>query len=580
MSSRTFANSPERSFMNLSYRSFWLLLILLPVTLVACASPSKNLERTSLSRPPEPTVRLSGTSGKSRGKSKATPSIDGPNSAVAEKSTTDARMAKKIKPAASSHEVESSPPASKKFRLVKHDSARREPAVLPEFALEPPVAERKRSTKVAEDSDLTDVPPGPSTGEDKVASKSDLTLSELEAIAEESNPALIQLAAVVEKARGIHEQVGLYPNPVVGYSGTEIGNDGAAGQQGGFISQTIVTGDKLRLNRDVASWNVQEMSWKYQTRRHRVLNDVRLRFYDVLGAQQRLAIADDLLKVAENGVKIAEQLRKAKQASRADVLQATVDVNQIQIIQQNAKYENEAAWKRLVAVLGRPDMQSVKLTGSLKAPVAQWRWDSTYQNLLDESPQLQALYARVQGARMAIQRQEVQPIPNILTQLGVARDYSSGDVITNVQIGIPLPIYNRNQGNIRVARSELQRAIRDAERLELQLRDRLAVAFRDFQQAGFQVEQYEKNILKNAEESRKLTEESYQAGQVNFLRVLTARRTYFEANLRYVDAQIALRKASVVIKGFVLTGGLTDVPDIASRAQTGLGQRGQSLSGQ
>ena len=118
------------------------------------------------------------------------------------------------------------------------------------------------------------------------------------------------------------------------------------------------------------------------------------------------------------------------------------------------------------------------------------------------------------------------------------------------------------------------------QRLELQLRDRLATAFRNFQQAKYQVDQYEKNILSNAEESRKLTEAVYKAGQVNFLRVLTARRTYFEANLRYVDALIFLRKASVIIDGFVLTGGLTDVPDIGSRALNGLGQRGQALSGQ
>ncbi|MFQ5730688.1 MAG: TolC family protein [Planctomycetaceae bacterium] len=431
------------------------------------------------------------------------------------------------------------------------------------------------------------MPTAPAGGKDAAtgdkpgaATNSVLSLSDLEAIAVESNPSLVQLAFVVEKARGIHEQVGLYPNPVVGYSANEIGNEGAAGQQGGFIAQTIVTADKLRLNRDVASWNVQELSWEYQAQRYRILNDVRLRYYDVLGAQQRLKIAGELLKVAENGVKIAEQLRKAKQASRADVLQATVDLNQIQIIRQNAKYDYQAAWKRLVAVLGRPEIRPATLAGSLKGAAADWQWGPTYQKLVDESPQIQAARSRIQGARLAIQRQEAQPIPNLLTQAGVQFDNSTGDTITSVQIGIPLPIYNRNQGIVRLARAEYQRAVRDAERLELQLRDRLATAFRDFQQAKFQVQQYQKNILSNAQESRKLTEESYRAGQVNFLRVLTARRTYFEANLLYVDALIALRQANVVIDGFVLTGGLTDVPNIGSRVLKSIGQRGQALGGQ
>lgn len=413
-----------------------------------------------------------------------------------------------------------------------------------------------------------------------VETSGSLKLSDLESIAIESNPSLMQLAAVVEKARGIHEQVGLYPNPVIGYFGEEIGDDGTAGKQGGFVGQTIVTGNKLKLNQDVASWNIQELSWEYQTQRHRVLNDVRLRYYDVLGAQQQLKIAGDLLKVADEGVKIAEQLRKAKQTSKADVLQARVDRNQIRIIRRNAQFAYDAAWKRLAAVLGRPGFVARPLDGKLSEQAAKRDFSSLFEKLLLESPQMKAMRARIQGARLAIDRQEAQPIPNLLTQIGIAHDYASGDTVTNLQIGIPLPVFNRNQGNIRLAQAEYQRAYRDAERLRLQLRDQLAVAFRRFQQAKYQTEQYKNYILKDAKESLTLTEESYKGGQINFLRVLTARRTYFEANLRYVEALIALRQADVVIDGFVLTGGLTDVPDIGSRALNGLGQRGQALGGQ
>jgi cobalt-zinc-cadmium efflux system outer membrane protein len=412
------------------------------------------------------------------------------------------------------------------------------------------------------------------------AEKPSLTLAELEQIALESNPTLMQLAAVVDKARGIHEQVGLYPNPSVGYSASEIGNEGKAGQQGGFIGQTIVTGGKLRLNRDVACWNIQELSWEYQAQRLRVQNDVRRRYYDVIGSRRRMAIAADLLKVAEAGAKIAEQLLKAKQASKADVLQARIDLNRVRIIQQSAKIDYDAAWRRLTAVLGRPTMSPQPLAGTLTGAVPSWKWDSAWEKLAGGSPQIQAARSRVQRALMEIRRQEVQPIPNLNTQLSVQQDAGTGDTIAGVQIGVPLPVFNRNQGNIRVAQSEYHRTIRDVQRLELQLRDGLATAFRNFRQAENQVARYEQGILDNARESLKLTEESYEARQVSFLRVLTARRTYFEANLQYVEALIALRQASVVIDGFVLTGGLTDVPDIASRPFSGLGQRGQALSGQ
>lgn len=412
------------------------------------------------------------------------------------------------------------------------------------------------------------------------AADSGLTLAQLEQMAFETNPTLMQVAAVVEKARGIHEQVGLYPNPSVGYSASEVGNEGKGGQQGGFVSQTIVTAGKLRLNQDVACWNIQEMSWEYQTQRVRVQNDVRRTYYDVIGAQRRMKIAADLVKVAETGAKIAEQRRKAKQGSKADVLQAQIDLNRVRIIQQNAKYDYDAAWRQLTAVLGRPDMPPQPLAGSLNGTVPKWEWDAARDKLIGGSPQLQAARARVQRARAAIRRQEAQPIPNLNTQVSLQQDANSGYTIAGVQLGVPIPVFNRNQGNIRVAQGEYHRTLRDVQRLELQLRHGLAEAFRNYRQAEYQVARYEKGILDNARESLTLIEQSYEAGQVNFLRVLTARRIYFEANLRYVQALIALQQANVVIDGYVLTGGLTDVPNIANRSLSTLGQRGQTLSGQ
>ena len=77
-------------------------------------------------------------------------------------------------------------------------------------------------------------------------------------------------------------------------------------------------------------------------------------------------------------------------------------------------------------------MKAGKLAGSLEGATAERQWDLVYQQLLDESPQLQAARSRIQRARLTIRRQEVQPIPNLLTQLGMARDYGTGDVITNV----------------------------------------------------------------------------------------------------------------------------------------------------
>ena len=75
--------------------------------------------------------------------------------------------------------------------------------------------------------------------------ESTLTLETLEGLALANNPALAKAEAQVRAIRGKWLQSGLYPNPVLGYSGDEMGDSGTAGKQGAFVTQEIVTAGKL-----------------------------------------------------------------------------------------------------------------------------------------------------------------------------------------------------------------------------------------------------------------------------------------------------------------------------------------------
>lgn len=407
-----------------------------------------------------------------------------------------------------------------------------------------------------------------------------LSLLELEQIALANNPTIRQAAAVVEKAQGIRTQVGLCPNPTIGYSAEEMGEDGTAGQQGGFLSQTIVTGGKLKLNRAVADQEIQNLLWELEAQRYRVRNAVRSRFYETIGAQRRIEIAEQLLQIARRGVESTEELLMAQQAARPDLLQARIQLNEVQILAQNARYEYEAAWKQLANVLGQPHLPPTTLAGKLDEEVSFHDPEAMLADLLAASPEIQAARARVARARAQIRRQEVQPIPNVLAQIGVAHDNSSGDQIASVQLGVPLPVFNRNQGNIQLAAAEYRRAVNDLQRLELALRSRLAAAFREYQKSRNQVTRYRDDILPTAEENLKLTEEGYRQGEFDLLRVLTARRSYFETNLAYVNSLVSLRQADVAITGLLLSGGLDDVPDAGGGNLQGVGLRDEALSGQ
>ena len=92
-----------------------------------------------------------------------------------------------------------------------------------------------------------------------------LTLENLEQIAFNNNPTLVAALTRIEAAQGRKIQAGLPPNPIVGYHATEIGNQGTAGQQGGFISQRFMTGGKLKLDQAIAQTKVNEAGYRLQS---------------------------------------------------------------------------------------------------------------------------------------------------------------------------------------------------------------------------------------------------------------------------------------------------------------------------
>ena len=87
----------------------------------------------------------------------------------------------------------------------------------------------------------------------RLPSTDGLTMEALEQMALANSPAIAQSAARVRALRGKWVQVGLPPNPTAGYVASEIGNEGAAGQQGGFIGQNFITAKKLQRNRAVVA---------------------------------------------------------------------------------------------------------------------------------------------------------------------------------------------------------------------------------------------------------------------------------------------------------------------------------------
>lgn len=390
------------------------------------------------------------------------------------------------------------------------------------------------------------------------ASSESLTLASLESMALAANPSVQRAAALVQAARWRAVQAGLAPNPEAGIDFQQLGSDGLAEQYGVAFSQEIVVPRKLRLDRTIVQHEARRLSQELQAERQRVLTDVRLAYVRALRADRQLELTRQLVEIGNKGVQISSELLRAREVSRADVLQAELEVEAANILYQNAFNARLAVWREIAALVGRQTMEPQPLDGDIEEITNDLVFEESLTQIQSQSPEVAAVLAKIDRARCNLQRQLIEPQPNV-TVGGLVnwRDNgANGNANGAVVVSLPIPIWNKNQGGIGEARYELAAAQRELQRIELALSQRLAPVFQRYSNAAEQVNRFRNRILPKAEETLNLTRQSYELGEIGFVNLLTVQRTYANNQLSYLDALESLRLAEIEIAGLLLTGSL------------------------
>lgn len=387
-----------------------------------------------------------------------------------------------------------------------------------------------------------------------------MTLADFENLAMANNPTIRELAATTQKAAGFRAQVGLKANPIIGYQAQQLADQGTD-QHLIFAEQEFVTGNKLELNRRVLNEALRAQLQELEAQRFRVTTDIRIKFFEALALQRQIQLISDFQNVTNQGLDLAKLRQQAAEGSKIDVLQAKVQKNEIDLDLKRANIRYAAVWRELAALSGTPYLPQGIVQGELPQAVDTFDWNMLVTNIVASSPEYAAAQSRITRARALLARHQIQPLPNLTVQFGAGVDNGTNSGMMNLQVGAPLPIHNKNQGNIAAAHAEYCRAVMEAQRIEAAIKARLATVSQEYDGSLATVQQYTSEILPSADESLKLAEEAYKAGETSFIQVLVARRTYFDSNVQLVLAQADLAAAKAKLDGYVLTGGLDAVVD-------------------
>jgi outer membrane protein, heavy metal efflux system len=391
-----------------------------------------------------------------------------------------------------------------------------------------------------------------------------VNLEQVENIARQSNPTLRQAEAEIRAAKARQQQAGLYPNPTVGYTGDEIrGGSVGGGKEGFFVQQTFVTAGKLGLSRAVFGKEAKLASLEADEQRIRVESAVRMAFLRVLAAQEMLDARRDMAKIAQDNADTQRRLLNAGQADETEVLDAEVEVQRMRMgtrMQENTLREE---WRSLTSVIGQPDMPMATVSGDLEHGWPELNEEEAVEAITKESPAVRIAEAASDHAQSLLARSRREPIPDVQVRGGMEYNNELLDRLPFAkgwegiaEVSVPIPIFNRSQGDVAAARANVDRAELEKRRIALTLRDRAAAAVDQYANARLMAVEFRDEILPRAKKAYGLMSEKYGLMLASYPRVLESQRRLYELQIEYIAALEGVWTNGIALQGFLLTDGL------------------------
>jgi len=388
----------------------------------------------------------------------------------------------------------------------------------------------------------------PGFGSDAAEPQGVLALHDALAAALLRSPSLAAYAWEVRSREARALQAGLAPNPELNIDVEDFGGDGntagfGASQTTLLLSQRIETAGKRSKRRAAATLDADVASWEYEAARLRVFAQVQQSFFEVIAAQQRLALSEDLVRVAEASEGEVRRLVSRGATPRAELTRATVETSAARVDVAVARRALEGARAELAATWGGLAPRFARAEGPLEvaAPPPDPQSARTW---LARNPDLRRWDREVARREAAVALEDARRIPDVTAGIGPRWLESSDDTAIVAAVSVPIPVFDRNQGARAAARSDLRKAEYERRAVHARLSADLASAYQELAARFDEEESLRNEILPRAKDAFEQVRRGYTQGLFRNVDVLDAQRRLFELHLREIEALRAYRSAA------------------------------------
>ncbi len=377
-----------------------------------------------------------------------------------------------------------------------------------------------------------------------------LTLEQALEMAERRQPQLAEARALVEAAAGRAKQAGAFPNPeaIVGAQQIPFSSDSSNQREYiAGIAQPIPLGGRLGKAREAELLDREVRVRGLEATRRGLRKKIHSAFATALYQEKAFQTQSQIAQSVEKVAAMTKARVDAGDAVPEELARVEMEFARAKVEVQRSQSMREQAMLVLAVAIGDSRLSVKSLAGSLDTAFEIPTLESLAANL-SAQPEFALADASLRANNARIDLAKAERIPDVKVEALYHRLEATKENTFDIGLSIPLPLFNRNQGNVLAAsrRADQARDLRNAAELRLRTETRQALDL--WQTANTEVRSFNQQILPAAQSAVDSATRGFEMGKFNFLDVLDAQRTLIAARTQYLAATAQATEAWVRIE--------------------------------
>ena len=388
----------------------------------------------------------------------------------------------------------------------------------------------------------TTPPPAVSTGEL-------LTLQAALDGALQASPELTAYAAETRARAAEVSQAARFINPELAI---EVANVAGSGDYGGFaaaettlqLSQQLELGNKRQLRRGLAEVEHNRAVRDLKVARTDLQARITRNFLALLNAQERLSLADEQVALATQTLAVVGEKIAAGRAPSVEKFRFQSALAEARLTREKAMLALTTARQTLASALGLEATTLGGVSGNLTILPLLPAY-SEIEARIGQSPEIARRRSESEAKRQELALARAHRLVDPTIDLGLRNFKDSGDNALIFGLSLPLPLFDRNQGNVQAATQRLAAAQAQEASGVLQSRASLAESWQSLATSSAEAQMLQEQIIPSAQQTFEAASYGYQSGKFGVLEVQDAQRTLFEVRERYLEVLTTAHLAAV-----------------------------------